>query len=200
MPEITNVRKRRGRVGISVDGEFWAEIDANVASERGLFEGAALSEEDLEEARVEGEKALAMSRALNLLGYRPRSEKEIRDRLRRFGHVDEAIEAVVARLVELEYLDDEEFARVMAREKARKYGPRRVSLELRKAGVGQEASQEAVEEEFEGRSEIEAAREAASRRYNTGERSDAAARRVYGFLTRLGYSMEVCAEVAREHR
>jgi regulatory protein len=88
----------------------------------------------------------------------------------------------------------------MAREKSRKYGPRRVSMELRRAGVGEEEAAGAVEGEFEGRSEVEDARGAASRRYNTGERSDAAARRVYGFLTRRGYSMEVCAEVAREYR
>ncbi|MGH3089000.1 MAG: regulatory protein RecX [Rubrobacteraceae bacterium] len=200
MPEITGVRERRGRARVFVDGEFWAEIDANVASERGLVEGAAPSSEELEEARVEGEKALAMSRALNLIGYRPRSEKEVRERLGRYGHVDETVEAVVFRLAELGYLDDAEFARGMAREKAGKYGPRRVAMELRKSGVGEEVSREAVEEEFSDRSEMEDAREAASRRYNTGEKSDAVARRVYGFLARRGYSTDVCAEVAREHR
>lgn len=200
MPLVTGFRERRGRARVFVDGEFWAEIDANVASERGVFEGAEPSSEELEGARVEGERAIAMGRALNLLGYRPRSEKEVRDRLRRFGHTEEAVESVVARLFELGYLDDGEFARVMAREKARKYGPRRVAMELRRAGVGDEEAGEAVEEEFGSRSEIEDAREAASRRYNTGERSDAQSRRVYGFLTRRGYSMEVCAEVARGYR
>lgn len=200
MPLVTSVRGRRGKVRVFVDDEFWAEIDANVASERGIFEGAEPSEEELDEARFEGERALAMSRALNFLGYRPRSEKEVRDRLRRFGHLEEAVEAVVARLTEIGYLDDGEFARVMAREKARKYGPRRVATELRRVGIGQGAVEEAVEEEFGGRSELADAREAASRRYNTGEGSDAQARRVYGFLTRRGYSMDVCSEVARGYR
>lgn len=200
MPEITDVREKRGRARVFVDGEFWAEIDANVASGRGIFEGAELSEEELASARVEGERALAMSRALNLLGYRPRSEGEIRRRLAGFGYSEEVIETVVSRLLELEYLDDAEFARAMAREKAQKYGPRRVFMELRKVGVGEEDISAAVEEEFEGRSQIEDAREAVLRRYNTGERSDAVARRVYGFLTRRGYSTEVCAEVAREYR
>ena len=40
MPEITGVRERRGKARISVDGEFWAEIDAGVALECGLREGA----------------------------------------------------------------------------------------------------------------------------------------------------------------
>jgi regulatory protein len=199
MPEITGVRERRNRARISVDGEFWAELDAAVAVERGLVEGAALSCEELARARVAGERPLAMDRALNLLGYRARSEAEIRDRLKRYGYVEETIEVVVLRLKELGYLDDAEFARTKAREKARRYGPRRVSVELRKSGVGEALAREVVEEEFAGRSELGEARSAAARRYN--ERgSDAEARRVYGFLVRRGYSAEVCAQVAREYR
>ena len=199
MPEITGVRERRNRARISVDGEFWAELDAAVAVERGLVEGAALSSEELDTARVAGERPLAMGRALNLLGYRARSEAEIRDRLTRYRYVRETIDAVILRLKELAYLDDAEFARTKAREKARRYGPRRVSVELRKSGVGETLAREVVEEEFAGRSELGEARSAAARRYN--ERgSDAEARRVYGFLVRRGYSAEVCAQVAREYR
>jgi regulatory protein len=199
MPEITGFRERRGKARIWVDGEFWAEIDADVAIERGLREGAAFSSEELEEARVAGERALAMGRALHFLGYRARSRREVRDRLRRYGYGEETVDGVVGRLEELGYLDDEEFARTAAREKARRYGPRRVSAELRRSGVDAELAQGVVDQEFSVRSEAEAARLAASRRYN-GVGSDAEARRVYGFLMRRGYSAEVCAEVAREYR
>jgi regulatory protein len=200
LPEITRVRERRGRASVSVDGEFWAEIDAGVAAERGLREGVELSDEELREARVAGERALAMARALNFLGYRARSEKEVCDRLLRHGYGEETVGGVIGRLKELGYLDDAEFARQLAREKARKYGPRRVSVELRQSGVDGEIAREAVEEEFAERSELEAAFSAASRRYNRGGGSDAEVRRVNGFLMRRGYSAEVCAEVAREFR
>jgi regulatory protein len=199
MPEITRVRERRGRARIFVDGEFWAEIGADVAVERGLREGAVLDLEELETARVVGERALAMNRALHFLGYRARSRREVRDRLRRYGYGEETVGKVIGRLEELGYLDDEEFARTAAREKARRYGPRRVSEDLRRSGVDAELAQDVVEEEFAERSEVEAARSAAARRYNSGG-SDAEARRVYGFLMRRGYSADVCAEVAREYR
>ena len=182
-----------------MDGEFWAELDAGIAVECGLREGAALSWEELAEIRKAGERPLAMTRALNLLGYRARSEGEVRDRLGRYGYAPETVEAVISRLGELGYLDDEECARQRARERAARYGPRRVSADLMKSGVGRELASRTVEEEFEGRSELADARSAASRRYN-GEGSEAEARRVYGFLARRGYSAGVCAEVAREHR
>ena len=199
MPEITGVRERRGKARIWVDGEFWAEIDAEVALERGLREGVALGLEELDAARAAGERALAMNRALHFLGYRARSRREVRDRLRRYGYGQETVEGVVGRLVELGYLDDKEFARTATREKARRYGPRRVSADLRRSGVDAELAQNVVDEEFAGRSELEEARSAAARRYNRGG-SDAEARRVYGFLVRRGYSSDVCAEVAREYR
>jgi regulatory protein len=199
VPEITDVRERRGRARVFVDGEFWAELDAGVAIERGLREGAAFSWEELEEARVAGERPVAMGRALDLLGYRARSEAEVRERLGRYGYALQTIDAVVGRLGELGYLDDAEFARLKAREKARRYGPRRVRVELRKSGVGEELAREVVAEEFAGRSEVGEARMAAARRYN-GRGSGAEARRVYGFLVRRGYSAEVSAKVAREFR
>ena len=182
-----------------MDGERWAEIDAAVAAENGLREGAVFSSEELGRVRVAGETPVAMGRAFNLLGYRARSEGEVRERLGRYGYADETVGVVVGRLKELGYLDDEEFARLKAREKARRYGPRRVAMELRQSGVGEEMARGVVEKEFAGREELGEARSAAARRYNS-RGSDAEARRVYGFLVRRGYSAGVCAQVAREYR
>jgi regulatory protein len=199
MPEITGMRERRGKVLVAVDGEAWAELDGAVAAENGLRKGAILSSDELQRVRVAGERSLAMGRALNLLGYRARSEAEVRERLGRYGYVEETVKGVIGRLRELGYLDDEEFARLKAREKGRRYGPRRVSAELRQSGVDEELARDVVEDEFAGRSEVWEARSAAARRYN-GRGSEAEARRVYGFLVRRGYSAEVCAQVAREYR
>ncbi len=197
---MTGFVERRGRAKVFVDGEFWAEIDAALAFELGLSEGVELSAEALSEARVAGERPLAMTRALNVLGYRARAEGELWERLERAGYADGTVEAVVERLRELGYLDDEEFARNAAREKARRYGPRRILIDLKRSGVDEEVAREAVDEEFAGNDEMEAASAAARRRYNTGERSDALARRVYGFLARRGYSAGVCAEIAKRYR
>jgi regulatory protein len=201
MPVITGVKERRSRTRVFVDGEFWAELDSGFVAERGFYEGTALSHGELAEARVAGEKPLAMSRALHSLVFRARSAHELRERLARAGYAGQTVSEVLDRLGELGYLDDEEFARNAARDKARKrYGPRRIYGELRQAGVDQEVAQEVVEEEFAGRSELEEARAAVRRRYNTGERSVAQARRVHGFLMRRGYSAGVSAEIARSYR
>ncbi|MDQ3912194.1 MAG: RecX family transcriptional regulator [Actinomycetota bacterium] len=204
MPVVTGVKERRGRATLFVDGEPWAELDPAVVAERGLFEGVELSQEELADARVEGEKPLAMNRAFYALGYRARSKGELRQRLRRGGYAEATVDEVVQRLEEMGYLDDEEFAKTTVRDKASKYGPHRIYSDLRRAGVNGETAQGAVEEEFAGRSELEAALVAVQRRYNrregsSAEAADAVARRVYGFLMRRGYSSGVCAEVARSY-
>jgi regulatory protein len=204
VPVVTGVSGRRGGIRVFVDGEFWAKLDAGVVAELGLWEGTVLSDEDLAEARVAGEKPLAMNRALNILGYRARAKGELGQRLLRAGYAEETVRGVLSRLEELGYLDDEEFARERVRAGARKYGPRRILGDLRRTGVDEEVARKTVEEEFYGRSEYEAALETVRRRYNTGEDSGGAglglARRVYGFLMRRGYSADVCAEVARAYR
>ncbi len=205
MPLVSGVREGgRGRVKVFVDGEFWAELDSKVAVERALFEGAELSDEELARVRVAGEKPLAMNRALGILSYRARAKGELRKRLVRAGYAEETVEEVLARLEELGYLDDEEFARERVRAGAHKYGPHRIFGDLRRTGVDEEVARKTVEEEFVGRSEFETALEIARRRYNTGEDPGGAglglARRVYGFLMRRGYSAAVCAEVARAYR
>ncbi|WP_119068018.1 regulatory protein RecX [Rubrobacter indicoceani] len=203
MAEITRLKEKAGRVRVYADGEFYAEIDLAVAEESGLVEGFDISEKALREVCRAGEYALAMRRAFNLLSYRARSRGEIRDRLAsKHDHKAEIIDSVLVRLEELGYLDDKEFARSVARQKAGKYGPRRIAAELQRAGVSKETVGEVVEEEFSGRDEFEEARKAVHSRYNTEDvgGGDALARKVYGFLARRGYSPEVCAEIAGEYR
>ncbi|TCJ16622.1 hypothetical protein E0L93_07715 [Rubrobacter taiwanensis] len=200
MPRITRaVRRRRGLLTVYVDGEYWKTLDAGAAEEHGILEGAELSTEELQRAGESAEYALALRRAMDFLSYHTRSEGEVRARLRRFGHAERAIERSVARLRELDYLNDREFARALVRRRAGEWGRRRLHAELRKRGVPEETAAAAIEEQLGGRPELEDARNLAKNKYNTEERSESQARRVYQFLARRGYSAEVCAAVAREY-
>jgi regulatory protein len=200
LPVISDVRERRGRSRVFLDGEYWAELETSVADRLGVATGAVFTDAELDEARLEGERTLAMDRALHFLGYRARSRAEVVRRLRKAGFGERTVEVVMGRLVELGYLDDGEFARAYVEGRAGKYGPKRLMRDLRQGGVDPEISRRAIEERFDVEGEREAAFAAAQRRYNTEEGSDAEARRVYGFLARRGFSAEVCAEVAGEFR
>jgi len=81
----------------------------------------------------------AKQRAFRLLAMRPRSEKELRAKLKEKGFDESVVEEVAARLRELNYLDDESFARQRARNLAvnKLLGNRRIEASLMEKGIPQ---------------------------------------------------------------
>lgn len=78
-----------------------------------------------------------LQKAYQLLAVRARSEKELRTKLKEKKFDGQVIGRVVARLYELNYLDDEAFARQWARRLAmdRLSGNRRIEMSLQEKGV-----------------------------------------------------------------
>ena len=81
----------------------------------------------------------AKQRAFRLLAMRPRSEKELRAKLKEKGFDESVVAEVAARLRELNYLDDESFARQWARNLAvnKLLGNRRIEASLMEKGIPQ---------------------------------------------------------------
>lgn len=84
--------------------------------------------------------AAALEIALRFLGTRPRTEREVTDRLRRAATSDEVVEATLLRLRELRYVDDQAFARwwIEQRDRHAPRGRRMLEAELRQRGVPRE--------------------------------------------------------------
>ena len=75
--------------------------------------------------------------ALRFLSYRPRSEKELRDKLKSKKASSEIVEKVIAKLKEQKFINDEEFARWWIESRLR-FRPRSINLikrELLQKGV-----------------------------------------------------------------
>jgi regulatory protein len=85
-----------------------------------------------------------LARAIGLLARRAHSKWELRRKLRIKGFGPEAVEAAMARLVELGYLDDSSFARGLVRRRGALRGPRALSAELAAKGVDRTEAEAAV--------------------------------------------------------
>ena len=69
---------------------------------------------------VERSRERTMNRAVRLLAAKPRSVRELRERLlEKLWTNDEIVESVIEKLKEYKYLDDEQFARDVALSKLR---------------------------------------------------------------------------------
>lgn len=194
---ITDQARDPERVNVAIDGEFGFGLSRTVAADHGLYVGLTLSESDVARLLAADEVARATSAALQFLAYRPRSAREVRDRLVRRGFSGEAVEAVVSRLEDWRYVDDEEFARywVENRTEHKPRGRRLLQAELRAKGVDPEVARQAIDQS--PADEMAAALELARKRAGSlrGLDSLTQRRRLAGFLQRRGFSWDVVKPV-----
>lgn len=200
MPILTEIRvPRRGsrRRTLVLDGEPWRDAPADVVSEAHLKVGAAVEPDDLTARLSEIEPRCARDRAVRLLTYRERSTKELGERLDEDGYQPETVTAVVGRLSAAGLLDDDRFARSLARNLTliRRLGRNRASRELRAHGIDPLLADEALDEALSVDDESTAAGEfARSLSVKRGATRD----KVAAKLLRRGYAPRLALTAARE--
>lgn len=201
--EITKVETQQHnaeRVSIYISGEFAFGVPAIEAARRGLASGRALTAQEIDELLAIDESARAVDAALQFLGYRPRSEYEVRQRLRRKGFPDAAIEHAVQQLLEWSYLNDRQFADFWLNNRLEHSprGERALMQELRRKGVDVETAREAlgVQEVDEHSAALELARKRLPSLRNLDRPTRD--RRLTGFLQRRGYGWEVISPVLKQ--
>ncbi len=190
-------QQRRRRVNVFVDGRFALALALDLAAERGLHTGMAISEADLRSLQTAETRQKAYEAALRLLTYRPRSEREMRQRLARRGFEAPLIRETLARLRRLGYLDDAAFARYWteSRDQASPRAGRLIHRELRLKGIDSETAAEASA----AVSDEDAAYRAAAKRMRVLAGLDFAKfrERLAGFLLRRGFTYQVTRRVVQ---
>lgn len=137
-------RKNPNRVNIHLDGEFAFGLARITAA--WLKVGDTLSEEKIASLQAEDMRERALQQALLFLSYRVRSEKEIRQNLKKHEYSEDAIEHTMSRLRENRLANDNEFAQtwVENRNTFRPRSRRALTMELRQKGLDEETVKQAV--------------------------------------------------------
>lgn len=178
-----------GRVSIFLDGQFAVALDATAAEERGLRVGQGLSSAAMAELRATDELGKAVDKALAFLTARPRSIREVRDRLKEKEVPPATIEAVIARLAGWGYIGDEGFARYWVENRGANQprGKRLLRQELWRKGVERETTDRVLEESEidEFGDALALARKRAHQVRTLDEQTQR--RRIGAFLQRRGY-------------
>ncbi len=150
MRKITALRVGRGRgkrVNIFLDGKFAFSLEAEVAAKEGLQVEQVLSDEQVEALARSDHFHRCLNAAFHYLSYRPRSESELRERLRRRGFDSDTQEAVITRLKEQGLVDDMAFAQFW-KDNRESFSPRSqwlTKLELRRKGVANDIIDQVVD-------------------------------------------------------
>lgn len=182
-------RRNARRIDVFIDGVTVTQLSDVVVAERGLRVGQALSRQELAELDAAERLARATDRALAFLSHRPRSAKEVRDRLLQRGIEDDLVDAVLARLASWGYVNDDTFAAYWIENRAshQPRGRRLIEQELRRKGVDREvvATALATTPLDEAGAAIDLARARAGRL--AGLEAPARRQRLAGYLLRRGY-------------
>lgn len=201
--KLTVQKNNPDRMSVFLDGAFAFGVHQNLVLEHELHVGRVLTPEAhqaiIEADRVAGAKA----RAFDYLAHKPRTEFEVRRKLRQKDYEPPVVEAVVEHLQDRGYVDDEHYAReyVQRRFSHKGYGPVRLQQELYTRGVDRHLAEAAVDNLFEEKSELAAARAAGVKQWaRLARESDPRKRRdkLYRYLKRRGYTYGAIREVVDE--
>ncbi len=149
MSKITALRVGRGRkrrVNVFLDGKFAFSLEAEVVVKEGLHIGQELSAAQIEALTRADNFHRCLNVAAHYLSYRPRSEFELRERLRQRGFNGNSIDVVLAKLKEQGLMDDMAFAQFW-RDNRESFNPRSqrlIRLELGQKGVARDIIDQVV--------------------------------------------------------
>jgi len=211
--KITSVepqKKNPRRFNVFLDGSFAFGSDEDLIVEYRLVPGKIINPEDLEKLLGEAEVGKLVEKVYGLLNVRYRSEREIRDYLKRLSFKrkikdqDELSEVVVEALIEKlkkrDLINDLRFAKewVDARRKSKKKGINALKSELFQKGIGREIVEEVLSSEAdEGQDEESLAKEALERKLRVWKNLPEMEfkQKALQFLMRKGFNYDLAKQV-----
>lgn len=211
MPKITSVepqKKNSKRFNVFLDNTFAFGADEDLVVNRRLVVGKIIISEDMEKILFEAELGKLMEKMYRLFNIRQRSEREIRDYLKKLSYKrkfkgQEAlspfiIDAVVDLMKRKSMIDDEKFALAWmeSRRRSKKKGIRAIKSELFQKGIGKEIIETMDNGQWTMDNEQGLAKEALEKKLKAWKNlTDMEFRKkAYDFLARKGFEYKVIKE------
>lgn len=192
MAKVTDLKpqaKRTDRYNLYLDGAYVFAVSANTVLSAGLHVGMEVNEAQLQKIQKRAEIGNAHDKALNYINMRRRSVKEIRDYLRRKEFEPSVIREVVHKLLSVDLLNDEEFARAWVRDRLllKPRSNQALRAELMVKGI-ERSTIDLVLNDMEEGSERAALQESLKRKLRQSKYADGANRdKLIAALAREGY-------------
>ena len=192
MGEITQIIpqvKDKRRCNVYVDGVFCCGLTLETAIKNRLKVGISITQEELSAMQLESEKQTALDKALTHISASQKTEREIRDFLKKKGYLSSVQNYVVEKMKSYRFIDDENYAKHYAESAVKKMGKRKIFLELKKKGIS--------EEKIEGATaDLEGEEETAKRlleKYMRGKTVDPPTlQKAFRHLVSKGFDYDIC--------
>src|SRR5581483_7881827 len=142
-------------------------------------------------------------KALKFLSFRPRSEKEIRDNLKKKKAPDSTVDLIIKKLRDQKFLNDKEFTKwwIEQRTIVKPTRVRIIRIELQRKGIDKEMMQEVLEDSSDiVHNELDMARNLVARKFKKykGMERQEVYRKLGGFLSRRGFDYDTIKKAIDE--
>lgn len=221
MPKITSIepqkktlRLRSGqsprRFNVYLDGLFAFGADEDLIVDRRLVVGKEISTEELEKILFEVEVGKLMERMYRLFNIRLRSEKEIREYLKRLSFKRKvktaeeisqpAMELLINKLKQKGMVNDEQFTREWVDARKKKKGLRMIVKELYQKGINREIIEEVVSRQVSAGSEEDTAQRLLEKKMKVWKNlpPQEFRKKAYQFLLRRGFEYPMVKEIVEK--
>jgi regulatory protein len=207
--------KKSARINVFVDEEFSFSVEEITLTKFNLYKGKELTEQEIEEISSQDLTQKFLFKAVDYLGRRPRSTKEIKDYLnkklsdKRYFDIDKekiysTIGAVVKKLAEKNYLNDLEFARwwIRSREEHRPRGKQVLKQELFQKGIDKETVEEVLKDGITDETQFKSAEKIALKKLellkNRGFEGYELKNKLSQYVLSKGYSWDIVSKIVKE--
>jgi len=151
--------------------------------------------------QASSDKSLAKEKALKLLELRPRSERELKQKLRQKGFTEKIIFEVVSDLKRVDLINDEKFAESWASSRLnnKPMGKFLLKQELFRKGIKKELIEDVIRKSFEDEKEVELAAKLLEKRKRLFQNLEnrKIQKKLSDFLLRRGFSYYIVNKVMR---
>ena len=136
--EITKIEIQKSndeRANLYLDEKFFSGISLELVVKEHLKVGMEIDENKLSELILEDEKGKALAKAVKYIGSNLKTEKQLRDYLKKKEYNFATIDYVMDKLKEYDYLNDENFAKAYILTYSKKYGKLKLKSQLKMKGI-----------------------------------------------------------------
>ncbi len=203
--KIVRSRKERGCFAVYVDDTLACLVSEEVLARFGLRGGGEIDEKSMEQLSSAAATDRARRIAINFLSYRPRSSREIIDKLTREGIPADVANNVAQHLRDIKMVNDLEFARMFVRDKLRgkPMGKAMMKQKLLAKGIAFQIIERVLKEYITEEAEQQAAARLAEKKLKVSRARfaglDSARRqkRLVDYLLNRGFSTEIAMKTVR---
>lgn len=143
----------------------------------------------------------AKKRTLYLLDQMPRTEQQIRMKLKQNFYTDDVIEEAIAYAKSFGYIDDRNYVMLYVQDKLHTKSRKELYVLLLQKGIDKMVVQEVFDEIYEGQDELETIRTLMrKKKYEIDTATEKETQKLYGYLLRKGFSyMDISRAIECNH-